>query len=122
MLNETIKKCQEEAREEMLNSALACSDRDAMPDQENINLFYKDLDTLISQTAHSVLEEVRRVAEGMKKIPTRHDRCTLDDIWCYNHREIMEEKDYPNGAYDYNSSLTDLLTAITPDVSKDVTK
>jgi len=47
-----------------------------------------------------------------EKVETKHDICTLDDVWCYSHCEIMEEKDYPNGAYNFNQARTEMINKI----------
>lgn len=49
---------------------------------------------ILSLLPSHVLACVEEEAERLKKVPTKHDRCTLDDCYCYDHQEIMEEKSH----------------------------
>lgn len=50
--------------------------------------------------------------ERMKKVPTKHEGCVLDDAWCYGHHEMMKDEDYPNGANSYNKAIEDIIRII----------
>ncbi len=72
-------------------------------------------DFIRTTIAHAKAETVKTISEkieGMKKVETKHDRCTLDDCYCYDHKETMKDEDYPNGAYDYNTAIDDILSII----------
>jgi hypothetical protein len=67
------------------------------------------LESFLTKTYTSMVEaEIARL-EGEKKIETKHERCTLDDNWCYTHSENMQDTDLPNGAYNYNQAIEDQI-------------
>lgn len=53
-------------------------------------------------------EFVEKKVEAMKKEATKHEGCTLDDQFCYDHQEMMQEEDRPNSATAYNAALDEL--------------
>ena len=46
--------------------------------------------------------------EGLKKKPNKHEQCHTDGSYCVDHKELMSEEDWPNGAYYYNQALEDV--------------
>jgi hypothetical protein len=75
------------------------------------NLPYSEVEYLCAEIES---EAYRRCLEAVpeEKVPSKHDGCTLDDCFCYNHREIMNEADYPNGARDFNECRSQVLQSI----------
>lgn len=63
----------------------------------------------MSKLLASERSRIRKLVEGRKITPTKHDRHTLDDTYCYDCGEIMEEGTEPNGAWKYNQALKDIL-------------
>lgn len=77
--------------------------------EESLNHIFENA---LKEKEHSTLAKAIEVVEKMKKVPTKHDLCTLDDCYCYNHKEIIKDEDYPNGAHSYNTGINDIVSAL----------
>lgn len=88
-------------------------------DEEEAELYVQDIIYIVSAKIHSIRQSDKELILGkmVYKIPTKHDRCTLDDNYCYNHQEVMKDDELPNGAYDYNEAL-DTCKSIVEEVMK----
>ena len=94
--------------EEFFSPADYC-DRDGYCDADEDRKFRRDLRDALLSLNQAWEERVREAAKTLKKIPTKHEGCILDEDWCYTHREIMDDGEYPNGAIAYNKALEEII-------------
>jgi hypothetical protein len=80
---------------------------------------FEDAEEYLIDWFISKLEEIVERLEKEKRTPTKHDTCTMDDNWCYDHREIANEEDISNGAYSFNQALSSAQAIIKEFISKE---
>jgi len=68
---------------------------------------------LFSLQKQEIVKEIETEVLPAEMKATKHEGCVLDECWCYDHQEIMKEKDYPNGAIAFNRCRQQIIDNLT---------